>query len=55
MELVRMVDTVGNKRSNRGDYGGANQAWGRASRIKAVAQQLRVPGFNELSVDRQDS
>jgi hypothetical protein len=46
--LARHVDSIGNKRSNRGDYGGANRAWGQASKISAVAQQLRVPGWREL-------
>lgn len=44
MALVRKVDRIGNNRSNRGDYAGANRAWRLASRISTVAQSLRVPG-----------
>lgn len=44
MELARKVDRIGNNRSNHGDYGGANAAWARASKISAAAQSLRVPG-----------
>lgn len=50
--LARHIDSIGNRRSNRGDYGGANRAWSQASKISAVAQQLRVPGWRELSDDR---
>jgi hypothetical protein len=46
MDLVRHVERIGNNRSNRGDYGGANAAWARASKISSVAQALRVPGWN---------
>jgi len=46
MKLVRRVDSIGNARSNRGDYAGANRAWRMASRISIVAQGLRVPGAN---------
>jgi hypothetical protein len=44
MNLYRHVDRIGNTRSNRGDYAGANAAWSRADRIKTHAQTLRVPG-----------
>jgi hypothetical protein len=44
MNLARHVERIGNQRSNRGDYAGANRAWARASRISAEAQTLRVPG-----------
>jgi hypothetical protein len=44
MNLARHVERIGNQRSNRGDYAGANRAWSRASRISAEAQTLRVPG-----------
>jgi hypothetical protein len=47
MGLVRKVERIGNSRSNRGDYAGANAAWGRSSRISTVAQSLRVPGRHE--------
>lgn len=47
MELVRKTERIGNNRSNRGDYAGANAAWGRASRISGDAQSLRVPGRKE--------
>jgi hypothetical protein len=46
MNLARHVERIGNQRSNRGDYAGANRAWSRASRISADAQTLRVPGRN---------
>jgi hypothetical protein len=46
MDLVRKVERIGNNRSNRGDYAGANAAWGRASKISSEAQKLRVPGWN---------
>lgn len=44
MALVHKVDRIGNTRSNRGDYAGANRAWSRASAIKQTAQTLRVRG-----------
>jgi hypothetical protein len=44
MNLARHVDSIGNTRSNRGDYAGANAAWTRAERISREAQKLRVPG-----------
>jgi hypothetical protein len=44
MELYRHVDRIGNARSNRGDYAGANRAWTRADTIRSAAQELRVPG-----------
>ena len=47
VELARHVDRIGDKRSNHGDYAGANRAWSRASRIKSYAQTLRVPGRRE--------
>lgn len=47
VELARHVDRIGDKRSNHGDYAGANRAWSRASRIKTAAQTLRVPGRRE--------
>jgi hypothetical protein len=43
-KLYRHVDNIGNKRSNRGDYSGANAAWRRAGRILETAQSLRVWG-----------
>ena len=52
MELVRHVDRIGNNRSNRGDYAGANSAWSRSSRISSVAQSLRVPGWKEQLGDQ---
>jgi len=42
--LYRKVDRIGNMRSNRGDYPGANAAWRRAAQIQNVAQDLRVAG-----------
>ena len=47
MALVRKVERIGNDRSNRGDYPGANAAWSRSSKISSAAQSLRVPGWNE--------
>ena len=44
--LARRVEHIGNARSNRGDYPGANRAWRMAARINTVAQGLRVPGKN---------
>jgi hypothetical protein len=44
MKLYRMVDDVGNARSNRGDYAWANAAWRRSGKISNAAQALRVPG-----------
>jgi hypothetical protein len=44
MNLARHVERIGNQRSNRGDYAGANRAWSRASAIQQTAQTLRVPG-----------
>jgi hypothetical protein len=44
IELYRHVDRIGNARSNRGDYAGANRAWTRADAIRSAAQELRVPG-----------
>jgi len=46
MELARKVESIGNQRSNRGDYAGANAAWARASKISNSAQALRVPGWS---------
>jgi hypothetical protein len=43
--LYRKVDRIGNMRSNRGDYPGANAAWRRAATIQHVAQELRVSGY----------
>lgn len=45
IELYRKVDNIGNARSNRGDYPGANAAWRRAAKIQNVAQELRVSGW----------
>jgi hypothetical protein len=47
MALFRKVDRIGNTRSNRGDYAGANAAWTRADKIRTAAQTLRVRGRNE--------
>jgi hypothetical protein len=47
MNLARHVERIGNQRSNRGDYAGANRAWNRAGRISDAAQTLRVRGRNE--------
>lgn len=44
--LARRVESIGNARSNRGDYPGANRSWRLAARITNVAQGLRVPGKN---------
>lgn len=46
MNLARHVERIGNQRSNRGDYAGANRAWNRASKISTAAQTLRVRGRN---------
>jgi hypothetical protein len=46
MKLARRVEQIGNARSNRGDYPGANRAYRMSSRIITVAQSLRVPGKN---------
>ena len=46
MALVRHVERIGNMRSNRGDYPGANAAWGRAAKISSVAQSLRTAGWS---------
>jgi hypothetical protein len=46
MVLYERVEWIGNARSNRGDYAGANAAWHRASEIHHAAQELRVPGRN---------
>ncbi len=45
MALYRLVDNIGNKRSNRGDYSGANAAWRRAGTIMNAAQALREAGW----------
>ena len=47
MNLARHVERIGNTRSNRGDYAGANRAWNRAGRISDDAQTLRVRGRRE--------
>jgi hypothetical protein len=47
MNLARHVERIGNQRSNRGDYAGANRAWNRASKISTAAQTLRVRGRRE--------
>lgn len=44
MNLARHIDRIGNTRSNRGDYAGANRAWVRAAKVQETAQTLRVPG-----------
>jgi hypothetical protein len=44
MKLYDKVEWIGNLRSNRGDYVGANAAWRRAAQINHIAQELRVPG-----------
>lgn len=44
MNLARHVERIGNQRSNRGDYAGANRAWTRASKISEEATILRVRG-----------
>ena len=41
-KLHRHVDSIGNRRSNRGDYSGANAAWRRAGQIMQAAQSLRA-------------
>lgn len=53
MALVRKVERIGNNRSNRGDYAGANAAWSRSSRISTAAQSLRVPGGKEKQLGDQ--
>lgn len=49
IKLAQHVERIGNARSNRGDYAGANRAWSRESRIREQAQTLRVPGRREAS------
>lgn len=44
MALAWLLDRIGNRRSGRGDYAGANNAWARRGRVADVAQGLRVPG-----------
>lgn len=45
MKLYRLVDDIGNRRSNRGDYPGANAAWRRSGTILNTAQALREAGW----------
>jgi hypothetical protein len=52
MELSRHIERIGNHRSNRGDYRGANAAWARASKVSHNAQSLRVPGWKEQLGDQ---
>lgn len=46
MKLYDRLEWIGNTRSNRGDYAGANRAWRMAAKIHVIAQGLRVPGRN---------
>ena len=49
MALVRKIERIGNNRSNRGDYPGANAAWRRSSEVSTAAQSLRVMGLREMA------
>lgn len=44
MALSRHLESIGNHRSGRGDYDGANAVWLRATLARARGYELRVPG-----------
>jgi hypothetical protein len=44
VRLAHRLSSIGNIRSGRGDYTGANRAWRQEEQIVNEAQKLRVPG-----------
>lgn len=44
VRLAHKLSSIGNVRSGRGDYVGANKAWRQEEQVVQQAQALRVPG-----------
>lgn len=47
VRLAHRLSSVGNLRSGRGDYTGANKAWRQEEQVVRQAQALRVPGKSD--------
>lgn len=47
--INHLISRMGNQVSNLGQHGDANALWAMAGRYKVMANQLRVPGKNELT------